>query len=60
MHDGEIKLQEIFSYRRTGLGDDGRIQGRYSATGMIPTFVEELRQAGIEVDMSMFVPLQEE
>ena len=60
MHDGEIKLQEIFTYRRTGLDENGRIQGRYSATGVIPTFVEELRQAGIEVDMSTFVPTSEE
>jgi pilus assembly protein CpaF len=60
MHDGEIKLQEIFSYRRTGLGDDGRVKGKHSATGVIPSFVEELRQAGIEVDMSMFVPLQDQ
>jgi pilus assembly protein CpaF len=60
MHDGEIKLQEIFSYRRTGLGDDGRVKGKHSATGVIPSFVEELRQAGIEVDMSLFVPLQDQ
>jgi len=60
MHDGEIKLQEIFVFRRTGIYDDGRIQGQHSATGVIPSFVEELRQAGIEVDMSMFVPTVEE
>jgi pilus assembly protein CpaF len=60
MHDGEIKLQEIFMFRRTGIGEDGRIKGQYSATGVIPTFVEELRQAGIEVDMSMFVPTSEQ
>jgi pilus assembly protein CpaF len=59
MHDGEIRLQEIFVFRRTGIGDDGRIKGVYSATGVIPTFVDELRQAGIEVDMSMFVPTAE-
>jgi pilus assembly protein CpaF len=60
MHDGEIKLQEIFMFRRTGIGEDGRIKGQYSATGVIPTFVEELRQAGIEVDISMFVPTSEQ
>jgi pilus assembly protein CpaF len=60
MHDGDIKLQEIFVYRRTGIDENGRIQGRYSATGVIPTFVEELRQAGIEVDMAMFVPTSED
>jgi pilus assembly protein CpaF len=56
MHDGEIKLQEIFCYRRQGISEDGRVVGQYSATGVIPTFVEELRQAGIAVEMSVFVP----
>jgi pilus assembly protein CpaF len=60
MHDGEIKLQEIFSYRRSGIGEDGRVQGQYSATGVIPSFVEELRHAGIAVDMAMFVPTSNE
>ena len=60
MYDGEIKLQEIFIYRRTGITDQGRIKGHYTATGVIPSFVEELRQAGIEVDMSIFVPTAEE
>jgi len=60
MYDGEIKLQEIFMYRRTGITDQGRIKGHYTATGVIPSFVEELRQAGIEMDMSIFVPTAEE
>jgi pilus assembly protein CpaF len=60
MHDGDIRLQEIFSYRRKGISDEGRILGQYSATGVIPTFVEELRQAGMEVDMAMFVPTVED
>ena len=59
MHDGEIKLQEIFVFNRTGINENGRIEGRYSATGVIPSFVDELRQAGIEVDMTMFVPTAE-
>jgi pilus assembly protein CpaF len=60
MHDGDIRLQQIFEYRRTGINPQGRIEGQYSATGVIPSFVDELRQAGIEVDMSMFVPTAEE
>jgi len=56
MYEGEIKLQDVFVYRRTGLGEDGQIQGMFTATGVIPTFVDELRQAGINVDMTLFVP----
>ena len=60
MHDGEIKLQDIFVYSKTGISAEGRVEGQFSATGVIPTFVEELRQAGIEVDMTMFVPTSED
>jgi len=60
MHDGDIRLQQIFEYRRTGINQQGRIEGEYSATGVIPSFVEELRQAGMEVDMSMFVPTSQD
>jgi pilus assembly protein CpaF len=60
MHDGDIKLQEIFVYHRKGISPEGRVVGQHSATGVIPSFVEELRQAGIEVDMSMFVPTSED
>jgi pilus assembly protein CpaF len=56
MHDGDIRLQEIFNYRKTGVSDEGRVQGFHSATGIIPSFVEELRQAGMEVNMGLFVP----
>jgi pilus assembly protein CpaF len=59
MYDGEIRLQEIFTFRRTGITDAGLIEGVYTATGVIPTFVEELRQAGLDVDMAMFVPAAE-
>ncbi len=60
MHDGEIRLQEIFTFVRKGLNQSGRVQGMHTATGVIPTFVEELRRAGIKAEMSMFVPTVEE
>ena len=56
IYEGEIQLQEIFTYRRSGISADGRVLGYHSATGVIPSFVEELREAGIGVDMSIFVP----
>jgi len=56
MHEGEIRLQHIFEFRRTGINPQGHVEGQFSATGIIPGFVDELRQAGIELDMSIFVP----
>jgi pilus assembly protein CpaF len=60
IHDGEIRLQEIFSYTRKGLNEAGRVEGIHTATGVVPTFVETLRRAGIRVEMSLFVPTVEE
>lgn len=56
MYEGECRIQDIFVYTRTGLGADGKVQGYHSATGVIPMFIEELRQGGVEVDMSIFLP----
>jgi hypothetical protein len=32
----------------------GRVQGRFKATGIRPRFADRLRQAGIELPMGMF------
>ncbi|MEI6218941.1 MAG: ATPase, T2SS/T4P/T4SS family [bacterium] len=56
MYEGEIRLQEIFRFVRTGLAADGGVSGYFQATGVIPDFIEDLRQAGLGVDMEMFVP----
>jgi len=56
MYEGEIRLQEIFRFAKTGITAEGRVAGTFSATGVVPDFVEELRQAGMGVDMSTFVP----
>ncbi len=56
MYEGEVRIQELFVFERTGLSREGHVQGFYSATGVIPIFVEELRQGGMEVDMNLFVP----
>ena len=56
IYEGEIQLQEIFQFTRRGISTEGRILGEHTATGIIPSFVEELRQTGRGIDMSVFVP----
>jgi pilus assembly protein CpaF len=56
MYEGDIQVQKIFQFVRTGISKNGKVLGYYTATGVIPGFVEELREAGIGVDMSIFVP----
>lgn len=52
-----ILLQDIFTFEQEGFDENFHVIGRHTATGNIPTFVDELRQAGdLELDMSVFMP----
>ena len=52
-----IQMQDIFEFRQTGIGPDGKVEGLFSATGNIPFFVDEQRRRNaLKLDMSVFVP----
>ncbi len=54
VESGTVQLQDIFAYRQEGLDERRRVRGRFVATGSVPTFYEELRAFGIEVDLAAF------
>jgi pilus assembly protein CpaF len=49
-----IKLQEIFTFERSGVTDAGKVQGRFHATGVTPKIMERLRVSGIQLPHSIF------
>lgn len=49
-----VQMQEIFVYRQEGFDENGRVKGRFMATGHVPEFYDELMKRGISVDMSIF------
>ncbi|HXF58840.1 MAG TPA: CpaF family protein [Candidatus Saccharimonadales bacterium] len=49
MEGSVVTMQEIFRFRRTGIGPGGRIQGVYEATGVVPHFTERVEQAGTDL-----------
>ena len=54
-------MQDIFQFVQTAISRDElgkvKVEGYHTATGNIPVFVEELRQAGtLRLDMNVFVP----
>lgn len=51
-----ITMQEIFSYKQTGLSEDGTVQGHFAATGVRPRFVDRLRVFGVVVPETLFDP----
>jgi pilus assembly protein CpaF len=53
---GEIvTLQDIFVYKQEGIGKDGKIIGKFMATGFIPKFIETLEKKGYKVPRGLFV-----
>lgn len=54
MESSTVQLQDIFIYRQNGRDKDGRVRGRFEATGFIPSFYEELAEHGYELDFQLF------
>ena len=53
--EGEvITMQDIFLFERTGLGPDGKVRGRFRATGIRPKCAERLASSGVHLPMEMF------
>ena len=54
MEGNQIVMQDIFTFVQTGVGADGKIIGAMKPTGAIPTWLDQVKARGIEVDMGMF------
>ena len=52
-----IQLQEIFKFVRTGTSNDGQVRGEYRATGLRPTFMEDLQVRGYTFGHDFFDPV---
>ncbi|MFB1083282.1 CpaF family protein [Jeotgalibacillus sp. JSM ZJ347] len=50
----QVKLQDIFIFKRTGTGKDGEVLGHFEPTGIVPKCVERLKLFGIEFDEHLF------
>src|SRR5689334_4747393 len=49
-----VTTQDIFSFERVGLTNEGRVRGRFKPTGVRPKFSERLKAAGIELPSHVF------
>jgi len=56
MEGDVITMQEIFSFRQTGVAADGSVRGYFCATGTRPRFCERLQQKGIALPEGIFDP----
>lgn len=56
MEGPQIVMQDLFLFRQSGLGADGRILGSLQPTGAMPSFFDTLASSGILLDPSIFRP----
>jgi pilus assembly protein CpaF len=49
-----ITMQEIFVFEKAGVNQDGKVLGRFRATGVRPKMAERMLAAGIRLPGSMF------
>jgi pilus assembly protein CpaF len=54
-----VTLQDIFVFEKRGLSPEGRVIGRFAATGIRPKFYEKLLAAGIRLRPDLFDEVME-
>jgi pilus assembly protein CpaF len=55
--EGEVvTMQEIFTFRQTGVDKDGNVTGYFQATGVRPKFADKLRSFSVNLPDSIFDP----
>ncbi len=59
MEGDVITLQDIFVFEKRGLSPDGRVLGRFAATGIRPKFYEKFLAAGIRLSPELFDEVME-
>jgi pilus assembly protein CpaF len=56
MEGSVVTLQEIFSFKQTGMDTEGKVKGYFRFHGVRPRFIDKLEVAGIPVPDDIFSP----
>src|SRR5580765_959034 len=59
MEGDVITMQEIFMFEKLGMTQDGKVIGRFKATGVRPKVAERLKASGIHLPSDMFEGMTE-
>ena len=54
MEGDTVTLQDLFVFEKRGLSPDGRVAGRFAATGIRPRFYEKMLAMGIRLEPEVF------
>ena len=58
MEQDVITMQDIFLFERTGVTREGKVTGRFRATGVRPKCAERLTSMGVHLPIEMFEHVQ--
>ena len=51
-----VQMSEIFRFSQEGYDANGRVMGKYVATGVVPQLWEEFAERGINMNRDIFKP----
>ncbi len=54
MEGNVVTMQDVFIYKRTGIGENGQVMGAFTSTGIRPRFLDRLRLSGVDLPASTF------
>jgi pilus assembly protein CpaF len=54
MEGDAVTMQDIFLFEKLGINEDGKVKGRFKATGVRPKFYEKIRASGMTLTASVF------
>jgi pilus assembly protein CpaF len=53
MDEDVVSMQDVFLFEKRGVGLNGKVLGRFHATGVMPRFAEKIKASGITVSPSI-------
>ncbi len=57
LHGDQVKVQDIFVFKQTGVTQEGKVQGYFTATGIMPKYFDHLQSSGEAVPKELFTPV---
>ena len=54
MSEEVVSLQDIFLFERRGISASGKVIGRFRATGLIPKFLDKVKNCGIHTPLEIY------
>ncbi len=54
MEGDMITMQDIFTYHQDGWDANGKMTGRHVPSGNLPSFMEDIKRAGLKLDLEIF------